>query len=561
MANPEHVHVVQGRTASVQAWNDAHPEEHLDLTYADLRGVQVEGGVLRGANLEGAQLSDAVLTGVDLQDAWLVGCDLSDCLLMDSNLSGTVAAGANLRRARLNRADLRGTDLSNAFLQGAELNGARSGGTSWSSRELSQSVGLDDIVHLGPDHVDLDLILPFAAELPVAFLQSCGIPQRAVAMLPELSEETPQVERTVVWFVEEDAEFANRLIRELRKSGVRCWPAPATTVPTTRSEIRRRVGCTDSILLCLSAAAAAHPQLQREAKAALLREEHPGGIDEQRRQVLKLIDIGGTYAGNDLPQVVSELDDRVIAGFGDSVVDDTAIRNGIEPILLSLTIPAADDSVFVPPMASGTYVARRKVEPAQCATISLDELERLPGQSSGLIPGFRRLVRNDGGNSVWFDYRGEKQPTHHLRQLSAGNVLEWETAPVPKELGNSLACFVWAGSFGALNEPETAGFSLLLRGENQLTFDLTKDRHIWRNESGTVALVFDPRWTSPTDAAGFFYLGVSPDLVAPGKTCRIGICTVGIDSERWVGVMPMPELVERQVRTETEDSSDEQTAD
>jgi hypothetical protein len=177
---------------------------------------------------------------------------------------------------------------------------------------------------------------------------------------------------------------------------------------------------------------------------------------------------------------------------------------------------------------------------------ALVTLQNLPGEVDGLVAGFRRLLRNDGGSSVWFDFRAQKTPTHHLRQLTAGNTLEWETAPVSRSRQESMICFVFAGSFGAFNEPVTGGFLLSVNGRDDVAFDLARTDCLWQNSQQTVALLFQMQWSSAEDVAGFFYVGVSSDLVTPGQPCRISVTALGSDSERWFGINPLQNPVELQ---------------
>ena len=527
MANSEHVEVLRAGTAGVRSWRSEHADEPLDGSGAELSGVN--------------------LAGADLRGAWLVHADLSEAVLDGADLTGAVVCEANLRRARLNGALLPGADLSNAYLKGAELSGAVSGATFWNSREVSSALGLDEVVHQAPSYINLDMVLLSAREWPLAFLRGCGLPEQLIAALPEFTDDAAHYERAVIWTTEQDREFGETLIRQLRQQGIRCWAAAQTTSSGDRHSERWMTGQSDTLLVCLSQSALDDLELEEEVSVALLRETLPAGTEGEERQVLKVVDIDGS--ADSAMERIPVLIDRIAARFGEGGEEGPVFRKGVEDVVQSLKIPLAADSVFVPPIAAGKRVVRRPQKAVKAEAIPLDALMTLPGQADGLLAGFRRLTRNDGGNSVWFDDRGEKQPTHHLRQLSAGNVVEWETAVVPRD-GEMMPCFVWGGSFGGFDDAATDGFSLCVNGEDQLIFDLTQSTMLWKNEEETVGLLYDVRWTSPNDSAGFFYLGLSPGLVTPGRACRVGIRTVGIDSERWVGVIPVEDPVGRQVLTD-----------
>ena len=526
MANPEHIDLLLAGTEAVRAWRVDHPQQHLDLANADLCRIQLGGADLRKANFDGAALNAAVLTGANLTDA--------------------TASGANLRGIRLERADLRGMDLSNAYLKGADFSSAISGGTIWNSRELAQAVGLDEIVHVGPSSIGVDTVLWSAGDWPISFLRGCGLPENFIASLSEFTDDAMRFERSLLWFADENSDFGERLIRALRQRGVRCWPAKLSASGESCDAEKIKVGCTDVLIVCMSSAAIKNPHLETEMRSALAREILPAGVSELQRRLLTVLDLDGALDSDGSQSDLPELADRVVGNFIGSVAEGEAFQQGVDQVVRSLAIPRATNLDVVPPVASGIVMPESKEKLEQAKTISFDELECLPGQTAGLFSGFRRLMQNDGGNSVWFDYQGKKQPTHHLRQLSADNVVEWETGLVPSGFDNSLACFVWAGSFGAFDEPQSDGFALSFNGEDQLVFDLTRTTQLWRNARDTVALMFDVRWSSADDVAGFFYLGVSPALVTPGKSCRVGIRTLGVDSERWVGVIPITDPIERQ---------------
>ena len=107
---------------------------NIDLSGANLAGINFKNADLRltkfiGANLAGANLQRADLSGANLQAAELRGANLSQTQLKRVNLTGAKLARANLQRANLHKADLRGTDLSQCYLDGANLSDAYLGNT------------------------------------------------------------------------------------------------------------------------------------------------------------------------------------------------------------------------------------------------------------------------------------------------------------------------------------------------------------------------------------------------------------------------------------------------
>ena len=102
MADLEHVEVASAGKDAIGQWSKNHKDEVLNLSHADLRGVN-----LQGAHLERANLRGAILLGVNLKGA---------------NLRGANLWGAYLKEADLRGANLRGANLQSAYLKDARLN-------------------------------------------------------------------------------------------------------------------------------------------------------------------------------------------------------------------------------------------------------------------------------------------------------------------------------------------------------------------------------------------------------------------------------------------------------
>lgn len=230
MANENHLKtLIQG----TEAWNalrtETDPDTWLDLSAAELPGVDIRGADLsrtdlRDANLAGARLARAQLIAADLRGANLQGANL-ELAQMDwadlrganlrranlayiwethVNLSGVDLREASLARARLQHSDMSHTNLSGAnltlvdlrdiTLDHACLNGAnlldatlrrirfagtqfleaRVGHTAFIDVDLREALNLDKCRHTHPSSVDHRTIATSGA-LPVAFLRGCGL--------------------------------------------------------------------------------------------------------------------------------------------------------------------------------------------------------------------------------------------------------------------------------------------------------------------------------------------------------------------------------------------------
>lgn len=96
----------------------------VDLSEANLQGVEFEGALLEDVVLAGALLASATLVGADLREV-----DLSQAIAPDADFTGAHFQGVSFTNAVLTRvvlvgADLGGVDFSHAFLRHAKLTGS-----------------------------------------------------------------------------------------------------------------------------------------------------------------------------------------------------------------------------------------------------------------------------------------------------------------------------------------------------------------------------------------------------------------------------------------------------
>jgi len=97
---------------------------HVDLSGANLSGVNLREVNLSGANLTGVNLSWAFLSRANLTGACLRQADLRSASLNSAKLNQAILSGANLSKADLRMAYLQEADLNWAVLEDADLGGA-----------------------------------------------------------------------------------------------------------------------------------------------------------------------------------------------------------------------------------------------------------------------------------------------------------------------------------------------------------------------------------------------------------------------------------------------------
>lgn len=129
MAKSEHLDILQQGTAAWNAWRISQPEVVPDLSWADVRSLDLAGVNFARAHLRaatfprGANLRNAILWKADLAEADLRGTVLREANLRKANLFDAKLDDADLRSANLTGALLVDTHLNHADLTGAFVYG------------------------------------------------------------------------------------------------------------------------------------------------------------------------------------------------------------------------------------------------------------------------------------------------------------------------------------------------------------------------------------------------------------------------------------------------------
>jgi TIR domain/Pentapeptide repeats (8 copies) len=229
--------LLRGKEQGISEWNRRRGSGE---EIPDLHGAELAGASLRNADLSKATLSGANLFNADLGQAKLVEADLRGALLFQADffsadLRGSNLSKANLKGAKFHIADLRGSilrdselfrvDFIAAQLSGADFRGTHCGTTAFSAVDLSEAVGLAEVIHEGPSNVDIATIFKSGNKIPKAFLLGCGIPDFFLDQLPSLadSDQRTQFYSCFISYSGKDHEFAKRLHSKMRDHGLRVW--------------------------------------------------------------------------------------------------------------------------------------------------------------------------------------------------------------------------------------------------------------------------------------------------------------------------------------------------
>jgi uncharacterized protein YjbI with pentapeptide repeats len=297
-----------------------------DLHEAMLWGVNLNGAILGKANLTGAKLSNASLDEADLREAALLGADLKEARLhradltkanlsrahlietdlIEAKLSEAKLVDANLMGANLDRADLREVNLSGANLSRTHLIGsnflkAKVGGTIFGNSDLSQTIGLGDVLHLGPSSISTDIFALSRGEISAVFLKGCGLSDWEIESVklynPDLSNEEKnsilykmyeliagqalQISPLFISYSRSDSTFVDKIESQLNKRGIRFWrDVHDMKAGRMEKQIDRAMRLNPTVLLILSGHSLQSDWVEHEVRTARALEK------EMKRDVL-----------------------------------------------------------------------------------------------------------------------------------------------------------------------------------------------------------------------------------------------------------------------------------
>jgi uncharacterized protein YjbI with pentapeptide repeats len=291
--DPGHLSVLRGGVACWNAWRSENPLQRPNLAGADLRGLNLAGADFSWADLSRADLRRVVLRDANLFNAsftkaQLLGADLSGALgyqaeFYRADLAGADLTGADLRGAKFHNADLRSAILRDADLYRADFigatlvhtdfRGARCSVTTFANIDLSEAEGLEEVVHVGPSHVDISTLLKSDLAIPATFLLGVGVPDPVARSLPDVlgAGRGETFYSCFISYSSADNPFASALYSRMRSEGLRVWFAPESIRGGQRiiEQIERAIQDYDKLLLVLSEPGMHSPWVATEIRNAL----------------------------------------------------------------------------------------------------------------------------------------------------------------------------------------------------------------------------------------------------------------------------------------------------
>src|SRR5579864_1172636 len=214
----------------LEAWNQWRLRHlfdfAIDLTEAELEGLNLEGAMLMSTDLRWTRLKDTNLKGSSLGGADLSFADLSGANLEGANLEGANLIGTNLSYANLRGANLVFTKFVDSILIGADLSCSELAFTVFGDVDLSQTKGLGSVHHEMPSTVGLDTIYRSGGKISAAFLRGVGAPEDFIQYMKSPKWKDTQYHPCFISHSSKDEAFAAMLCRGLKVKGIRCWYFP-----------------------------------------------------------------------------------------------------------------------------------------------------------------------------------------------------------------------------------------------------------------------------------------------------------------------------------------------
>ncbi len=243
----------------VEVWNEWHQKqlsslphfaicaslEMADLSGMDLRGANLDHTALLGANLQGADLSGASLRHADLRFANCIGANFSNACLYAANGCRTELRGVNFSGADLSHfsdldgdlshanfsnanlywmtgiADLKGANFTGAVFHRVGFGGCHFNGTILANVDLRNTYGLEQASHHGPSIIDEKTILKSKGNIPVEFLNGCGLSEEYNKAIPSLVVDLEPSVSCLIYYSDDDNAFVRRLSSSIWESNMR----------------------------------------------------------------------------------------------------------------------------------------------------------------------------------------------------------------------------------------------------------------------------------------------------------------------------------------------------
>ena len=199
--------------------------------------------------------------------------------LTGADLSASILGGADFYCADLKGSYLVGVDFRQTDFAGANLSRAFVGHTTFAANDLSETLGLDSVHHMGPSSLGIDTLYQSKGKIPESFLRGCGVPEDFIKLIPSLTSQPFQFYSCFISYSSQDDDFARRLHSDLQSNAVRVWFAPEDLKigDRIRDSIDQSIRIHDKLLLILTEQSIQSDWVEKEVETAFEKErKNPG---------------------------------------------------------------------------------------------------------------------------------------------------------------------------------------------------------------------------------------------------------------------------------------------
>ena len=157
--------------------------------------------------------------------------------------------------------------------------------------DLSDTNGLEAVIHHGPSTLGFDTIFCSKGRIPEAFLRGCGVPNAIIEYLPSIVGLLRPIQfySCFISYSSSDDDFAKRLHSKMRDNGLRVWFAPEDVQGGKKlhEQIDEAIRIYDKLLLVLSP-----HSMNSEWVTTEIRNARKAELREKRRKLfpIRLVD-------------------------------------------------------------------------------------------------------------------------------------------------------------------------------------------------------------------------------------------------------------------------------
>ena len=341
MANEEQLEILKKGVETWNQWRKENSAIKVDLSGANLSGMNLAGIDLRDARLTRvdfrdsnlqrarlslANLSRAALIGASLHQANLKETRLSHAIIMNANLQDVDLSGSYLHKTIIAKTNLSGVYLYKAHFSEAYLNesiftNASFADTTLGASDLSLAIDLEKANHHGPSTIGMDTIHKSKGKIPESFLRGCGLSdadmEYAKLSNPDFSNEevnkilykvyelranqAVQISPLFISYSHADHPFVDKLENCLNEKGIRFWrDVHEMRSGKIETQIDRAIRQNPTVLLILSQHSLKSDWVEHEVRTARELEK------EMERDVLCPIALDDSWKDSPWPRRVME---------------------------------------------------------------------------------------------------------------------------------------------------------------------------------------------------------------------------------------------------------------